>query len=54
LITGRRKFAPRWMQRMGLTWLYRLAAEPARLGPRYLQYNLMFLYYFLGRLMRGR
>jgi N-acetylglucosaminyldiphosphoundecaprenol N-acetyl-beta-D-mannosaminyltransferase len=27
--------APTWMQRSGLEWLYRLCAEPRRLGPRY-------------------
>jgi N-acetylglucosaminyldiphosphoundecaprenol N-acetyl-beta-D-mannosaminyltransferase len=27
---------PRWLGRVGLEWLYRLAGEPARLGPRYL------------------
>jgi N-acetylglucosaminyldiphosphoundecaprenol N-acetyl-beta-D-mannosaminyltransferase len=53
LLAGRRKFAPRWMQRMGLTWLFRLTAEPARLGPRYLKYNLLFLFYFLKSLLRG-
>jgi N-acetylglucosaminyldiphosphoundecaprenol N-acetyl-beta-D-mannosaminyltransferase len=47
LLTGGRKFAPAWMQRSGLTWLYRLASEPARLGPRYLKYNLLYLFYFL-------
>lgn len=50
LLTGRRAFAPRWMQRAGLTWLYRLSREPSRLGPRYLRYNLLYLYYtFLDR-----
>ena len=52
LLTGCRKFAPAWMQRLGLTWLYRLAAEPVRLGPRYLKYNLLFLFYFLASLAR--
>jgi N-acetylglucosaminyldiphosphoundecaprenol N-acetyl-beta-D-mannosaminyltransferase len=47
LLTGRRKFAPRWMQRLGLTWLHRVLAEPARLGPRYLKHNLLFVLYFL-------
>src|SRR2546423_2235989 len=47
LISGRRPFAPRWMQRLGLTWLFRLLAEPRRLGPRYFRYNSMFVYYFL-------
>jgi N-acetylglucosaminyldiphosphoundecaprenol N-acetyl-beta-D-mannosaminyltransferase len=53
LLTGRRKFAPAWMQRIGLTWLYRLASEPARLGPRYLQYNLLFVFYLVGEILRG-
>jgi N-acetylglucosaminyldiphosphoundecaprenol N-acetyl-beta-D-mannosaminyltransferase len=51
LLTGRRPFAPRWMQRLGLTWIYRLSREPKRLGPRYLRYNALYLYYsFLERL----
>jgi N-acetylglucosaminyldiphosphoundecaprenol N-acetyl-beta-D-mannosaminyltransferase len=45
LLTGRRQFAPAWMQKRGLTWLYRLAHEPRRLGPRYLRYNSLYLYY---------
>jgi N-acetylglucosaminyldiphosphoundecaprenol N-acetyl-beta-D-mannosaminyltransferase len=54
LLTGQRKFAPQWMQRMGLTWVYRLAAEPARLGPRYLKYNALFMLYFARDLLRKR
>ncbi len=54
LLTGRRKFAPAWMQRFGLTWLYRVSAEPARLGPRYLQYHLLFVYYFVRSLLQRR
>lgn len=53
LLTGRRRFAPEWMQRLGLTWLYRLSREPGRLGPRYLRYNALYLYYtFLDHLAR--
>ncbi|MDE2319761.1 MAG: WecB/TagA/CpsF family glycosyltransferase [Rhodospirillales bacterium] len=33
---GTRRRAPFWMQRAGLEWLHRLAAEPRRLGSRYL------------------
>jgi N-acetylglucosaminyldiphosphoundecaprenol N-acetyl-beta-D-mannosaminyltransferase len=47
LLTGRRPFAPPWMQRAGLTWMYRLSHEPSRLGPRYVRYNLLYLYYTL-------
>jgi N-acetylglucosaminyldiphosphoundecaprenol N-acetyl-beta-D-mannosaminyltransferase len=53
LLTGRRRFAPVWMQRCGLTWLYRLSREPARLGPRYFRYNLLYVYYlFLDSVFR--
>jgi N-acetylglucosaminyldiphosphoundecaprenol N-acetyl-beta-D-mannosaminyltransferase len=44
---GRKNDAPQWMQSMGLTWLYRLASEPTRLGPRYAKFNSLFLLYAL-------
>ena len=44
---GTKKDAPQWMQRIGLTWFYRLLSEPRRLGPRYLKYNSLFLVYLL-------
>jgi N-acetylglucosaminyldiphosphoundecaprenol N-acetyl-beta-D-mannosaminyltransferase len=47
LLSGRRPFAPAWMQRLGLTWLYRMLAEPRRLGPRYIRYNSLFVYYLV-------
>jgi len=34
--------APRWMQRAGLEWLFRLASEPGRLGRRYLVDDLPY------------
>ena len=40
--TGRVRQAPRWMQRSGLEWLFRLVTEPRRLGPRYLRNNPRF------------
>jgi len=39
--------APAWMQRLGLTWVFRLASEPRRLSGRYLRYNFLFLWYLL-------
>ena len=54
LLSGRRAFAPAWMQRMGLTWAYRLAREPLRLGPRYLRYQYLFVSYWLSAALRGR
>jgi N-acetylglucosaminyldiphosphoundecaprenol N-acetyl-beta-D-mannosaminyltransferase len=35
--------APRWMQRSGLEWTYRLAKEPRRLWRRYLRTNPAFV-----------
>lgn len=54
LLTKRRAFAPRWMQRSGLTWAYRLCHEPLRLGPRYIRYNTLYLYYTLLDRWRAR
>ena len=34
-IAGRVKRAPRWMQRCGLEWIYRISQEPGRLWRRY-------------------
>jgi len=41
--TGRKKQAPRWMQRSGLEWLFRLLTEPRRLWRRYLINNTLFV-----------
>jgi N-acetylglucosaminyldiphosphoundecaprenol N-acetyl-beta-D-mannosaminyltransferase len=49
---GTKKDAPSWMQRAGLTWLYRLASEPGRLGPRYFKFNSLFLAYLLRERLR--
>jgi N-acetylglucosaminyldiphosphoundecaprenol N-acetyl-beta-D-mannosaminyltransferase len=38
--------APRWMQRHGLEWTYRLAREPRRLWRRYARYNPRFVIAF--------
>jgi len=38
-----KKQAPRWMQRSGLEWLFRLANEPHRLWRRYLINNPLFI-----------
>lgn len=35
-LTGDERRAPRWMQRAGLEWLYRLLQDPRRLAARYL------------------
>jgi N-acetylglucosaminyldiphosphoundecaprenol N-acetyl-beta-D-mannosaminyltransferase len=40
---GRVRQAPRWMQRGGLEWLFRLSCEPRRLWKRYLKNNPLFV-----------
>jgi len=42
-LSGRVPQAPRWMQRSGLEWLFRLAVEPRRLWRRYLVNNPLFV-----------
>lgn len=46
-----KKQAPRWMQRSGLEWLFRLATEPRRLGPRYLINNALFILLVLRQML---
>ena len=43
--------APRWMQRSGLEWLFRLIMEPRRLWKRYLTGNSRFLKAILPQMM---
>lgn len=42
-LSGRVKQAPRWMQRNGLEWVYRLCSEPQRLAGRYFKNNPLFV-----------
>jgi N-acetylglucosaminyldiphosphoundecaprenol N-acetyl-beta-D-mannosaminyltransferase len=41
---GRVRQAPRWMQRSGLEWFFRLCCEPRRLWRRYLRNNPVFAF----------
>lgn len=49
--SGLKKQAPRWMQHSGLEWLFRLATEPRRLGPRYLVNNPLFVLLVLRQML---
>lgn len=51
---GTKPDAPLWMQKRGLGWIHRLASEPRRLGPRYLKYNSLFLFYLLRDWLRRK
>jgi len=44
IIAGIKKRAPKWMQKCGLEWLFRLCQEPRRLWRRYLIGNPIFLW----------
>jgi len=44
---GLKRQAPRWMQRSGLEWLFRLGTEPGRLWRRYLINNPRFVWRLL-------
>jgi N-acetylglucosaminyldiphosphoundecaprenol N-acetyl-beta-D-mannosaminyltransferase len=45
--------APALLQKIGMEWAYRIAAEPRRLFKRYFTYNSLFLWYTLRDRMRG-
>jgi N-acetylglucosaminyldiphosphoundecaprenol N-acetyl-beta-D-mannosaminyltransferase len=40
---GRLKRAPRWLQKLGLEWVFRLIMEPRRLWKRYLRHHPRFV-----------
>ncbi len=42
-VAGRVKRAPKWMQRVGLEWTWRILQEPVRMGKRYLIRDAYFL-----------
>lgn len=48
--SGRVRQAPRWMQRSGLEWFYRLCTEPQRLARRYFRNNPLFLLKSFGQI----
>lgn len=51
---GLKRQAPRWIQRNGLEWLFRLTMEPQRLWRRYLINNPWFLWLVLFQLLGKR
>ena len=46
-LSGRKPLAPRWIQKSGFEWFYRMLSEPRRLGPRYSRVVPLFLYFAL-------
>jgi len=44
LVSGKVRQSPRWIQRSGFEWLFRLIQEPRRLWKRYLKNNPLFVW----------
>jgi N-acetylglucosaminyldiphosphoundecaprenol N-acetyl-beta-D-mannosaminyltransferase len=53
-LAGTKPQAPRWMQRSGLEWLFRLVTEPRRLWRRYLRQNPRFAVLAIAQILRVR
>jgi N-acetylglucosaminyldiphosphoundecaprenol N-acetyl-beta-D-mannosaminyltransferase len=54
VMAGRVKRAPRFAQRLGLEWFFRVAQEPRRLGMRYLAGNTRFVLLVIRQWARKR
>lgn len=52
-LAGTKSEAPEWMQRVGLEWLFRLAAEPRRLWWRYAYHNPRFIVLLAGQYLKS-
>jgi N-acetylglucosaminyldiphosphoundecaprenol N-acetyl-beta-D-mannosaminyltransferase len=52
--SGRVRQAPRWIQRSGLEWFFRLCSQPRRLARRYLVNNPLFVWRIAGQLLGWR
>ena len=52
VLAGVRTRAPRWMQKIGMEWFFRLIQEPRRLFRRYLVTNSQFIWLVLCALLR--
>jgi len=53
IVAGVTKRAPRWMQRLGLEWLYRVLQEPRRMWKRYLTTNSIYAWLLLREKFRS-
>ena len=52
-VAGKVRRAPRWVQRIGMEWAWRLGTDPVRLGPRYARNAAFLLRMAFGDLGRG-
>ena len=53
-IAGSKNHAPKWVQKFGLEWFFRLSREPGRLWKRYFKQTPRFIYYFARQLIKHK
>lgn len=53
-IAGSKKHAPKWVQKIGMEWFFRLCSEPKRLWRRYLTTNPRFIWHFGKQLLKHK
>lgn len=54
VMLGMQKRSPKWMQKNGLEWLFRLSREPRRLFKRYWQTNTLFVWIFVQEFIKRK
>jgi N-acetylglucosaminyldiphosphoundecaprenol N-acetyl-beta-D-mannosaminyltransferase len=54
VLAGKVNRAPKWVQRIGCEWVYRLVQEPRRMWKRYLVGNTAFMWLTIKELWRSR
>jgi N-acetylglucosaminyldiphosphoundecaprenol N-acetyl-beta-D-mannosaminyltransferase len=54
VLAGVKRRAPRWAQRSGLEWAFRLVQEPRRLAGRYVIGNTRFVFLVGREVLRAR
>ena len=53
-VSGTKKKAPRFIQKIGMEWFFRLISEPKRLWKRYLMQNPRFIVFFIRQWFREK
>ncbi len=54
VVAGVTRRAPRWMQKTGMEWFYRVMQEPGRMWKRYFVTNTTFIWLSMGEIARYR
>lgn len=52
--SGQKKHAPRWIQKAGMEWFFRLVNDPERLWKRYFKHNPRFIFHFVRQLVNRK